>query len=190
MSVVNPNIRFTYDDYKSLPESMNKRYELLDGDITMVPAPTTGHQRVTWNLGFLLKSFVRGRRLGLLIGSPVDVVFGEGKNREVVQPDLIFISHERKHIVAEEEVRGAPDLVIEVLSSGTEERDRGYKKSLYLRYGVREYWIVDPKAETIEMFLPVAGGFQQKGPYQAIIPGTSRLFPDLQLDFEDVFRAE
>lgn len=190
MSVVNPNIRFNYDDYKSLPESMDKRYELLDGDIKMVPAPTTGHQRVLINLGVLLVTFVRQHNLGQVLTAPVDVVFGEGKNREVVQPDLVFISHERKHIVAEEEIRGGPDLVIEILSPGTEERDRGYKRSLYLRYGVREYWIVDPKAEAIEIYLPVEGGFQQKGPYQSIVLETSGLLPHLQLNFEDVFRAE
>lgn len=190
MSVVNPNVRFTYDDYKSLPESMDKRYELLNGEIKMVPAPTTVHQRVSHNLGFLLTTFVRKHRLGAVFPAPVDVVFGEGKDREVVQPDLIFISHERKPIVAEEEIRGAPDLVVEVLSPGTERRDRGYKKALYARYGVREYWIADPKAEIIEFYLPVEGGFQLKGSYRSVALKISGLFPQLQFSFEDVFRAE
>lgn len=190
MSVVNPHVRFTYDDYKSLPESMDKRYELLDGDIKMVPAPTTRHQQITWGLGSLLKSFVRKHELGLFMGAPLDVVFGKDQEREVVQPDLVFISRGRKHIVAEQEIQGAPDLVVEVLSPGTEERDRGYKRVLYLRHGVREYWVVDPKTATIEIYLPSEDGYQVKGPYQSVAQETSRLLPQLQLSFEDVFGAE
>lgn len=190
MSVVNPNVRFTYDDYKSLPESMDKRYELLDGDLKMVPAPTTAHQRVSLNLAILITTFVRKNHLGEVFLAPVDVVFGEGNNREVVQPDLIFISHEHKRIVTEEEIRGGPDLVIEVLSPGTQGRDRGYKKALYARYGVREYWIADPRTETIEIYFPVEGGFRLSGTYQTVSPNDSRLFPQLGLSFEDIFRAE
>ncbi|MBA2491498.1 MAG: Uma2 family endonuclease [Gammaproteobacteria bacterium] len=83
MSVVDPNVRFTYEDYQSLPESMDKRYELLGGDLIVVPAPTTTHQRAARDIGFLLIQFVRQCRLGEVLLAPVDVVFGKGKNREV-----------------------------------------------------------------------------------------------------------
>ncbi|MGH8569737.1 MAG: Uma2 family endonuclease [Gammaproteobacteria bacterium] len=160
MSVVNPNIRFSYEDYKSLPESMEKRYELLDGDLLMVPAPTTSHQFVSRNLEFILHNFARTHALGSVLYSPVDVVFGVGKDREVVQPDILFISRGRVAIIAPAEIQGAPDLVVEVLSPGTEERDRGYKRHLYGRYGVLEYWIIDPEVETVEVIRAAGNEFE------------------------------
>jgi len=150
--VTNPKIRFTYEDYKSLPESETKRCELLGGELIMVPPPSVYHQRIAKKLGFLLQGFVEERGLGEVFFAPLDVVLGKGEKREVVQPDIFFVSRERREIIAEEEVRGAPDLVIEITSPATEERDRHYKKTLYARHGVREYWIVDPEARTVEVF--------------------------------------
>ena len=76
MSVINPNVRFTYQDYKSLPESMEKRYELLHGDLIMVPTPSVLHQRVCRNLEYRLLQFVREQSLGQMFYSPIDVVLG------------------------------------------------------------------------------------------------------------------
>lgn len=190
MSVVNPNVRFTYDDYKSLPESMEKRYELLDGDLLMVPAPTTAHQRVSRNLGFLLLQFTRKHGLGEVFYAPVDVVFGQGKQREVVQPDILWVSQDRKDIITEQEIQGAPDLVVEVLSPGTEEQDRGYKKALYARFGVREYWIVDPGAQTIEIHVPSSRGVELHASFHKGEILTSPLLHGFQLDTSEVFAEE
>ncbi|MBA2408270.1 MAG: Uma2 family endonuclease [Gammaproteobacteria bacterium] len=189
MSVVNPNVRFTYEDYQSLSESMEKRYELLDGDLMMVPAPTTMHQRASRNLEFLLIQFVRHHKLGEVFDAPVDVVLGEGKNREIVQPDLIFVSHERKGIVTKKEIRGAPDLIVEILSPGTEERDRGYKKALYARYGVREYWIVNPDEQVIEVYVPQAQGFHLAEAYRSPSRRISAMLPTFEIELDEVFQA-
>ena len=113
---VKPRVKFTYEDYKSLPESETKRYELLGGELVEVPSPTEYHQRISMNLEFILQQFVRERDLGRVYHTPLDVVLGEGDEREVVQPDLFFISKERSRIIAEEEIRGAPDLVVEITS--------------------------------------------------------------------------
>lgn len=153
-------IKFTYADYKSLPASEAERYELLRGEIVIVPAPTEPHQRVVRNLGYALWEFVRDKGLGWVYFTPLDVVLGEGEGIEVVQPDLVFISRERKEIIKREEIRGAPDLVVEVLSPGTEERDRHYKKTLYARHGVREYWIVDPEGKAVEVYTLGERGFE------------------------------
>ncbi len=191
MPVPNPNIRFTYEDYKSLPESMSKRYELLDGDLIMVPAQTTSHQRVSRNLGFILVQFARASKAGEVFYAPVDVVFGEGKAREVVQPDLVLVSHARRHIVTEEEIRGAPDLAVEILSPGTEEGDRGYKKALYGRYGVKEYWIVDPtRAQTLEIYLPGEAGVELAAKYSRDAEFGSHSFPELRIDLKEVFEQQ
>jgi Uma2 family endonuclease len=188
MSVPNPHIRFRYEDYQTLPESMSTRYELLDGALIMVPAPNPSHQRVSRNLGFILMVFVQERKLGEIFYSPVDVVLGQGDDREIVQPDLLFIAKAQSHIVTTEEIQGAPALVVEILSPGTEVRDRGYKKVLYGRYGVQEYWIVDPRTQLAEVYVPDVEGFQLSRQYMRDQTLTSPLLPDLQVALAEVFR--
>ena len=180
-------IKFTYEDYKSLPVSETKRYELLGGELVLVPSPTEYHQRVSGNLVFILRKFVREREAGRIYYAPLDVVLGEGDDREVVQPDIFFISKERAEVIAEEEIRGAPDLVIEIISPGTEDRDRHYKKTLYARYGVNEYWIVDPKAKTVEVYTLGERGFELAGIYKATEVLTSPLLPGLKVNLKEVF---
>lgn len=189
MSVVNPHIRFVYEDYKSLPESMAKRYELLNGEILMVPAPTTTHQFLSRNIGYLLHGFVRKHELGAVLSSPVDVVFGEGDAREIVQPDVLYICSERAGIIVVEEICGAPDLIVEVLSPGTETRDRTYKKHLYERYGVREYWIIDPISETVEVYKSSGAEFDDPLIYRAVDTLRSALFVGLDIDLQEVFHV-
>ena len=137
-------IKFTYEEYRTAPA--DKRYELLDGDLAMGPAPNLRHQEVQSRLGARLAQFIAERGLGKLF-APCDVVLSD---TDVVQPDLLFVSRERDHLLSGgENVRGAPDLVVEILSPATAERDRGYKRVLYARHGVAEYWLIDPTAETV-----------------------------------------
>jgi Uma2 family endonuclease len=188
MSVPNPHIRFHYEDYKTLPESMSARYELLDGALIMVPAPAPYHQRVSRNLEFILMGFVQQRKLGEIFYAPIDVVLGQDDDREVVQPDLLFIAKAQRHIVTAEEINGAPALVVEILSPGTEARDRGYKKVLYGRYGVQEYWIVDPRAQTAEVYVLGEQGLQLIREYARAEVLTSNLLPDLNVALAEVFQ--
>lgn len=190
MSVVHPQIRFSYDDYKTLPESMEKRYELLDGDLVMVPVPSIRHQRIAVRLVRLLADYAEGRGRGIILSAPTDVVLGEAGSREVVQPDVIFVSRSRAGIIAEDEIRGAPDLVVEILSPTTEARDRGYKLRLYGRHGVGECWIVDPIAETVDVYAAVSGTFDRTLSVHAPEPLLSSLFEDLTIDVGDVFRED
>jgi len=187
MKAVRPRIKFTYEDYKSLPESETKRYELLGGDLVLVPSPPVYHQRVLGNLMFVLCRFVKERNLGEVYHAPLDVVLGEGDEREVVQPDIFFISKERKKIIAEEEIRGAPDLVIEITSPATEDRDRHYKKTLYARHGVNEYWIVNPKGKAVEVHALGTKGFELVKVYKANEILESPLLPGLKVDLREVF---
>ena len=187
MSVSRPRIPFTYEDYKSLPESMERRYELLAGDLFMVPAPTTRHQRVSQNIEFILIGYLRRTQRGQLFHSPVDVVLGKGAVREVVQPDILFIAAERVEIITRSEVIGCPDLVVEVLSPGTEERDCHYKKTLYARYGAREYWIVDPDRASLERYMLGADGFGVPVRLTLDDTFTSPLFPDLIFECREFF---
>lgn len=186
MTATRPAIPYTYEDYRTLPEDMSRRYELLHGELYMVPAPTTRHQRIVRDLGFLLHAFVRDQGLGELFYAPVDVILGQGDAREVAQPDLVFITAARADIVKLHGIEGAPDLVVEVLSPGTEERDRGYKRTLYARHGVREYWIVDPEARTVDVHADAATAPRRDEADGSL---SSPLFPGLAIALPEIFRT-
>jgi len=120
----------------------------------------------------------------------LDVVLGEGEEREVVQPDILYISEGRSGIIAEEEIRGAPDLIIEIISPATAERDRTYKKTLYARHGVKEYWIVDPEAKMVEVYTLGERGFELIKAYKAEAEEvlSSPLLEGLEVVLKEVFR--
>lgn len=183
MSSTNTKIKFTYRDYKGLPESETKRYELLEGELIMVPSPSTYHQRISGNLEFLLRDFIEKNKLGEVLYAPLDVHLGE----DVVQPDILFISKERSKIITEEEIHGAPDLVIEIFSPATAERDRTYKETLYARHGVREYWLVDPEEKTIEVMTLGKAGFENFGTYGKKDTLKSPISPALNIKLSQIF---
>ncbi len=138
-----------------LPES-NSPTELWDGEIIRSPAPTPSHQEIVFNLASLLRHFVAPKKLGKVFVSPIDVVLSQ---RRSVQPDLVYIARARLEIV-QDAIRGVPDLVAEVVSEGSWKRDRVEKKGLYEQFGVAEYWIIDPEARTIEVFVLAKRGYQ------------------------------
>ena len=146
MATAQPAVKLTYDDYCAAPA--DNRYELLDGELIIVPAPNTKHQRVNRELTTRLDRFISDRGSGELFYAPFDVVLSDS---DIVQPDLLFVSREREHMITAENMRGAPDLVIEILSPSTADKDRGKKRTLYGKHGVTEYWLVDPAAETVQI---------------------------------------
>lgn len=188
MGATKSRIPFTYDDYKSLPESMDRRYELMDGELLMVPAPTTTHQTISQNIELLLVQHARATDCGRVLHAPVDVVLGQGARRDVVQPDIVFVSRARAQVVTEAEIAGAPDLVVEILSPGTQDRDRGYKRTAYERSGVREYWIVDPESTSIDVFSLGEAGFDESVMYRLGDELASAVIPGLKVRLLDVFK--
>ena len=147
-------VKFNYQDYLQLSD--DKRYEIIDGELFMVPSPNEAHQRFLVTLTINLANYVRKNKLGSVYCAPFDVLFSE---EDIVQPDIIFVSNKNKKIITKSNIQGAPDLLIEILSPGTSKRDLGIKKKLYAKNGVHEYWIVDPAEETVEVFNLKAGGF-------------------------------
>src|SRR6266498_4123278 len=133
-------LRFTYEDYLLLPE--DRRYEIIDGDLFMTPAPGTPHQRIVGNLYLRLRQHVDDSGLGEVLCAPCDVVLSP---TDVVQPDILFVAAARLSIIGEKYISEAPDLVVEVLSPSTAERDQDLKMKLYARFAVREFWIADPE---------------------------------------------
>jgi Uma2 family endonuclease len=183
------DLAFTYDDYKTLAASTDDRHELIDGDLYMVPAPTVAHQTVSKNIAFRLEQHLRATACGRMLCAPLDVVLGQGDERSVVQPDILFVSSERDGIVMDDEIVGAPDLVIEILSKSTAKRDTGVKKALYARSGVREYWLVDPEARSIERLSLGPGGYESATRYESGERLVSVGVPGLELAVDDAFEG-
>lgn len=177
-----PRIKFTVNDYMTAPP--DKRYQLLDGEMIVAPSPTTRHQRILLRLYQAVNDFVGTHRLGEVLVAPCDVVLS---NHDVAQPDVLFISNERSGIVTEPNIQGAPDLVVEVLSPGTTQYDRGYKRSLYSRHGVREYWLVDPESETIEVLTASDQGLVTHSAYHQGETLASPLLEGLDVRLEQIF---
>lgn len=182
--MMNPNVRFTYRDYINLGESEVKRYELIDGELYMVPSPTVIHQMIASNLVRALDGFVMANQLGKVMFAPLDVVLSD---EDVFQPDIMFISNERSSIISDANIQGPPDLVIEILSAGTAARDRTVKRSRYARFGVREYWLVDPQARTVEVLKASETGFDTVRVYSEGLSATSPLLVGLDLDVSSLF---
>jgi Uma2 family endonuclease len=165
----------TYDDYAALPD--DRRYELIWGEIMMSPSPNIGHQAISRTLVKLILTRVERTRAGFVYDAPCDVVLDA---HTTVQPDVIFVSNERKRIITDENIQGAPDLLVEIISPGTEDRDRLVKTRLYRESGVREFWLVDREARRITMFTPNGAWVYDEGDVleSRVLPGLkSRLRP-------------
>lgn len=188
MAKVQTLIKFTYRDYKSLPHSERERFELLEGElIPMAPSPGEPHQWVSIALASMLYQFVRAHQLGRVYEAPFDVVLGEPAEEQVVQPDILFISKTRSEIIHAEEIRGAPDLVVEILSPATAEKDRTYKRTLYAKHGVKEYWLVDPESQAIEVLTLGARGYRRAGLYKRGQTLESPIMVGLKIPLDEVF---
>jgi Uma2 family endonuclease len=140
--------RLTYDDLCLLPDD-GKRREIIEGDLFVTPSPQTPHQRAVMRLSVRLWQFVNSYKLGEVFGAPFDVVFSE---YDVVEPDLLYISNARAGVLTNQNVQGAPDLVVEVVSENTARVDRSIKLKLYGKFGVQEYWIIDPEGLSAEIY--------------------------------------
>jgi len=174
---------FTYDDYLTLPND-GKRYEIIDGELIMTPAPETEHQSILGNLYRLLEGLARTQHLGKVLFAPVDIVLSM---TDVVQPDLVFVSRSRQQIITKKNIVSAPDVVVEILSAGTEKTDRTTKKALYERYGVKEYWIVDPQKKSIELYQFQEGSYSPPRIFSSNEVLTSQQLPSLALPVHSVF---
>ncbi|MGH9427115.1 MAG: Uma2 family endonuclease [Terriglobia bacterium] len=140
--------QLTYEDYLQFPDD-GKRHEIIEGDHYMTPAPKTKHQTASLNLAMAMSSFAKKHSLGLVFIAPCDVILSD---ENVVQPDLLFVSTARAAIVTEDNIQGAPDIIVEILSESSRKKDEVTKRKLYERFGVQEYWIVDPELEIVKIF--------------------------------------
>ena len=143
-----PSVKFTYDDLLNFPND-GKRHEIIDGEHYVTPSPNTKHQTICTNLTVVLGTYLKHHPVGAVFVAPFDVVLSD---LDVVEPDLLYISRERAGMLTDQHVRGAPDLVVEILSPGTRKTDEVTKRKLYERFDVREYWVVDPELDTFKVY--------------------------------------
>ena len=178
-----PRKKYTYEDYAKTPEG--EWFEVHDGEIIPRQPTTTAHQRVSVKLGARIGAFIDGRKLGEAYWRPLDVVLTDC---DIVQPDFLFVSNERLGVITELNLRGAPDLVVEILSPSTAAYDKGYKRDLYEKHGVKEYWMADMDSRTITVLrLNAAGVFELVGVYGEGDSFTSSVLAGFAVRVSEVF---
>ena len=168
-----PGGRWTVADYERLPDD-RQRYELIDGDLRMAPAPNPEHQTASGLIFYHLMQCVQLAGYGRVFTAPLDV---ELSPTTIVQPDIIVILNGGAATITAQRIVGPPDLVVEVVSPGTASYDRREKRDLYAAAGIGEYWIADPGHRAVELLTLVGGTYRAEHVYrgQAVIP--SRVFP-------------
>ncbi len=178
--------KLNFEEFCQLPESVLP-HELVDGELRMPAAPNVRHQLILSNTEDALRRHVREKHLGIVIQSPVDVVLDKARPL-VLQPDLIYIRPDRTQII-QDKVYGAPDLAVEVSSGSGALFDRTEKAALYAQYGVREYWLIDPDAETVEVRRLEPHGFETIGVFRRGQALCSIVLLGLRLSVDDIFAA-
>jgi Uma2 family endonuclease len=181
MKVVQPTL--TYPELRLMPDD-GKRYELIDGEIFVSPSPSEKHQRQSGRLFLSMGGHVVRHDLGRVYYAPFDVVFGE---KTALQPDLLFVSKARLGIIGPEYIIGAPDLVVEILSPSRPAYDRVTKLEQYALYGVAEYWIVDPMAESVEIYVLAGRKYELKGLFTGSQVLSTALLPGWELAVSSLF---
>jgi Uma2 family endonuclease len=177
-------VKTTYTDLLGWPED-GRRYELYDGEVSVVPAPFPRHQIAMIELHRRLYDYAAATG-GIVLASPIDIVFTE---ETVLQPDIVvFTAARRHHVELDRVIRVPPDVAIEVISPGTAANDRGRKLKMFERFGVPEYWILDPHAERLDVlalrdagYAPAASARRGESIASSVLPGFScdaaALFP-------------
>jgi len=182
-SIPQGKIILTYDDYRLLPNDRN-RYEIIDGELSVTPAPRPKHQRISSHLHVILANHIFARHLGDIYAAPTDLILTP---TTVVQPDLIFVDNDRRHIVTERAIEGPPTLLIEILSPATHETDRLTKAQLYARYQVPHYWLVDPDQRTLEAYELARDHYNLVASAQNVEVFAPSLFPGLSIQLGDLW---
>jgi Uma2 family endonuclease len=177
--------RMTYQDFLDMPD-VGKHYELIEGELVLNPSPITRHQQIAFKIALRIQTCFDDHGGGEVFMSPLDVVLADDV---VLEPDVMVIRDERRSIVGEKNIQGAPNIVVEVLSDRTRRRDEILKRKLYERFGVEEYWIVDPAIDTVKIYRRSSESFVRVAEISTETGGTitTPLVPGFALDVNVVF---
>ncbi len=159
-------------------------YELINGNIVKKQAPSPIHQNASMEITTIMNVFIKEKQLGKLFAAPIDVFFDNYNNS---QPDILFVKQERAFLITKHGIEGAPDLIVEILSPSTFKIDRKDKFNMYLFFGVPEYWIVDPKNQSIEVYILENNAYNME--FFAIENGLihSKVLDGLSIEVSEVF---
>ena len=177
--------QLTVEDYRELPET-GPRYQLIEGDLYMAPAPNRYHQDISRNLEYILLEYLEENPIGKLYDAPFDVYLDQ---HNVFQPDIVFVSNARLAILTDAGAEGAPDFVVEILSPKTAKLDRINKRHVYARSGVQELWIVDPEQKRIEVYFLSKDAATPAAVYGETDQFESAVFPGLRFNAAKIFAA-
>lgn len=175
--------QWTYADYAALPDD-GQHYEVVKGVLYMSPAPTPGHQGISFEIAVYLRQFVQMTGLGRVFVAPTDVELGP---RDIVQPDVFVLLNKNLGQIGRTRITGAPDLVVEVLSPGTMRHDLREKLDAYARAKVPEYWIVNPSEHVVELLVLEKTGYHSLGAFQDDEVLSSRVVRDWPIAVEQFF---
>ena len=178
-------VKLTYDDFVLFPDD-GQRHELIDGEHYVTPSPNLKHEAIVRNLLTLMGPYLRDRRIGKVYAAPLDVVFS---HFDVVEPDVLYVSEARRQVLTPQNVQGAPDLVVEVGSPGTRRRDEKLKHQLYERFGVSDYWVVDPDLDVVRVYRLAEGRYVRVQELSLDLGEVlaTPLLPGLDLPLSDLF---
>ena len=176
--------RYTYDEIVDEMPETNQPCELWDGELIMAPAPFFDHQKTVLRFYRKLDDWVSFGKLGEVIASPIDMVLSPHR---AVQPDVAFIATARLAII-QRVIRGPADLVAEVVSLEGPSRDRIEKRDLYEQHGVKEYWIIDPEPETVEVLALMNGRYELVKRSRPGDTAASQLLPGFKVAVDYLFR--
>jgi len=177
-------VPFTYREYCLLPED-GKIHELIEGDFFATPSPSPNHQTVSRRLQYLLMKALEDTGLAQVFDSPIDLILDD---ETVVQPDLVVISTGRSHLITKRGIEGVPELVVEVLSPSSIDRDAQLKHRVYERFGVDEYWIVDPQNKNVIAWQLVDGRYHERAKYEESSTLQWPAFPQVEIPLAGIFR--
>jgi Uma2 family endonuclease len=173
----------TVENYKILPET-GPRYQLIEGDLYMAPAPNRYHQDISRNLEYILVDYLEKHPIGTLYDAPFDVYLDE---YNVFQPDILVVLNDRLSILTDAGAEGAPDFVVEILSPKTARLDKDNKRRVYATSGVRELWIIAPETKQIQVYLLAQDPANPVATYGEHDTFESALFPGLRIEAPAIF---
>lgn len=173
-----------YEDYAAI-ENDGRRWELIDGELEVNPAPSSRHQTVSRRLQHELMLALEDTGLAEVFNAPVDVLLGE---HDVLQPDLVIVPREKRDIIVPRGIEGVPQVVVEILSPGTAVLDRRVKRATYEKYGIPEYWLVDPHECWIDQLHLDGNSYRIKARFENTGNLTTPSFPEVKIDLARVFR--
>ena len=176
-------IVLTYEHLIEMPND-RQRYEIVDGELYVTAAPSTSHQAAVTNLTAILVVHVRAHRLGRVFTAPCDVIL---EDTTAVEPDIIFVAEARKDIILPLHIRGAPDLVVEVLSRWTARTDREVKRQAYARHGIPYYWLLDPDRQVFTANALVDGEYREVAVARENEQISADPFPDLVIELSEIW---